>query len=81
MALIPKVDHPKKVSNFCLISLCNVCYKIIMKMLANHLKGILVNVISWEQCGFVPRRTLWITLLLFRRWSTLLIMIDPTPLE
>lgn len=57
VGLIPKIDHPKKVFYYHSILLCNVCYKIITKMLANHLKGILGRLISREQSGFVSNRT------------------------
>ena len=45
IALIPKVKQPRKVSNFCPISLCNVVYKLISKVLVNQLKKILANAI------------------------------------
>lgn len=57
MVLIPKVGHPRKVSNFRMISLSNVNYKVITKLLANRLKLVLHNLISRVQCGFIPGST------------------------
>ena len=54
--LIPKVKSPEKMSDFQPISLCNVIYKIISKVLANMLKQILPNIISSTQNAFVLRR-------------------------
>lgn len=49
IALIPKMISPTLVSEFHPISLCNVIFKLVMKVLANRLKLILPGVVSDNQ--------------------------------
>ena len=46
ISLVPKIQNPKKVSDFRLISLCNVFYKLIAKVLVNCLKLVLPYVVA-----------------------------------
>jgi hypothetical protein len=52
IALVPKQMGPSTVHHFRPISLCNIIYKIISKILANRLKGLLHHFISPYQSNF-----------------------------
>jgi hypothetical protein len=56
IALIPKTGRPESFKDFRPISLCNIIYKLITKILANKIKPILARILSKEQFGFLENR-------------------------
>ena len=55
-SLIPKQEDAQILDKFRPITLCNVVYKIISKVVANRLKPLLPTLVSGERLGYVEGR-------------------------
>ena len=58
LTLIPKKQESIAPGDFRPIALCNTIYKVFSKILANRIKNLLPKLISEEQTGFVPGRSI-----------------------
>jgi hypothetical protein len=56
LTLIPKSASPTTFGDYRPISLCNLCYKLISKIIATRIKPILSRFLSQEQLGFLKGR-------------------------
>lgn len=56
LVLILKVDNPVYLKNFRPISLCNMVYKVITKVIVNRLRTFLDDLIFPLQSNFIPKR-------------------------
>jgi len=78
LALIPKEEHVDYPNNFVPISLCNVIYKIITKLIANWLKPLLPSLISLKQIGYVEgRKILYVIIMVHERVHSLKLTKSP----
>jgi hypothetical protein len=58
ITLIPKIQNPQNVNDFRPISLLNTSMKLITKVLATRLQGIVTKIIHKNQYGFIKSRTI-----------------------
>lgn len=56
LVLVPKVFKPSVIANFRPTALCNVCVKLVSKLIANRLKTILSELVTANQASFVSGR-------------------------
>ena len=66
MVLIPKTEEATHVGQFCPISVCNIVYKIISKVLCLRLKPFIASCVLIEQSAFVPGREISDNIILLR---------------
>lgn len=56
ITLVQKISNPSKMTDFRLLSLSNVVYKLVTKLLANRLKNVLPHIISENQSVYLSKR-------------------------
>lgn len=66
LVLIPKIQEPAKVTDYRPISVCNLIYKVISKLLAARIKPFMPQLISPSQSVFVPGREIAENVILLR---------------
>ncbi|GKD65042.1 RNA-directed DNA polymerase, eukaryota, reverse transcriptase zinc-binding domain protein [Tanacetum coccineum] len=64
ITMVPKIQHPTKVSEYRPIACCNVVYKCISKIISSRIQGCLDKLISINQSAFVPGRLIQDNLLI-----------------
>lgn len=56
IVLLPKVAKPERITQFRPVSLCNVLFKVITKMMVIRLKNVISKLIGPAQSSFIPGR-------------------------
>lgn len=56
LVLIPKTDKLESIKQFCPITLCNVMFKMVTKVIVNRLKELTEDLVSPNQCSFIRHR-------------------------
>lgn len=66
LILIPKVEAPLRVSDYRPISVCNLLYKVISKLLARRMQPLMADLIANTQTAFIPGREISENVILLR---------------
>lgn len=66
-ALILEINNPTLVSEFWLINLCNVLYKLVSKFIFNRLQHVIPHLIARSQSTIIPGRLITDNILLARK--------------
>lgn len=56
ITLIPKIENPEFIDNFWPITLCNVIYKVVTKIIVNRIRPLLKRIVGPSQVSFIFRR-------------------------